>query len=304
MGADMVKLRCEDKEEGVSMKEAVLYEKLDDGKVRCNVCTHRCVIRDKARGLCRVRENRDGTLYALNYGKTAARGIDPIEKKPLYEFIPRTLSYSFSTVGCNMRCPWCQNHALAFAEEVRGYDITPETHVKTALAHGCESIAYTYSEPTIFIEYALDTMREAHLHGLKNVFVTNGTMTPEALDLILPYLDAVNVDVKAHDDDTYRRFCGTGIEQVYDTIRRMKAAGVHTEVTTLVIPGVNDSEKALTVIVKDIIDAAGTDVVWHISRFFPAYRMKDKLPTDIKTLEKARDIGREHGIRSIYLGNV
>ncbi|MBN2503827.1 MAG: AmmeMemoRadiSam system radical SAM enzyme [Bacilli bacterium] len=290
------------------MKEALLYDKLLDGSVRCNLCHHRCIIQPDKRGICRVRENRHNRLYALNYGKTIAAAIDPIEKKPLYHFLPGTKVYSFATVGCNFRCSWCQNWEISQNPErdqgVMGIDITPEEHVARALENDCPSIAYTYSEPTIFLEYALDTMKLARAAGLKNVWVTNGFMTPEALDLILPYLDAANVDYKGPDNDVYVRYCGGRAEPVVENMKRMQYGGVHLEVTTLVIPGVNDEPDQLKRLVGTLVTELGTALPWHISRFFSAWKMANVPVTPYSTLELARKIGADAGLKTIHIGNV
>ena len=290
------------------MKKALLYEKLANLQVRCDVCHHHCVIMDGHRGLCGVRENQDGTLYALNYGKTISAALDPIEKKPLYHFFPHTTIYSFATVGCNLRCSWCQNWEISQASKPQkpmiGDIMSPEEHVEWAQRYGCPSIAYTYSEPTIFLEYAWDTMKIAKEQGLKNVWVTNGYMSGAALELILPYLDAANVDLKCSDDDISMKYTGGKLMPVIDNIRTMLEHKVHVEITTLVIPGVNDTQEQLQTIVDLIVKNFGVDVPWHISRFFPAWKMKTTAITPLRTLEIARDLGLKAGIKTIHLGNV
>ena len=217
---------------------------MGDGRVKCGVCPHHCVIAEGKRGICAVRENREGTLYALNYGKAIAVAIDPIEKKPLNYFLPGTTAYSFATIGCNLRCLWCQNWAISQASKpnrlIYGEDISPDEHVRRALAAGCPSIAYTYTEPIIFVEYALDTMKLAREAGLKNIWKTAGYATKETLNAIIPYLDAVNVDLKGTDDEVYKEYCGGTAQPVLDTIIRFHESGVHLEIATLVVPGVND----------------------------------------------------------------
>lgn len=290
------------------MIRSLIQESLPDGTVRCGVCPHRCVVPEGRRGVCGVRENRGGILYALNYGLTAAAAVDPIEKKPLYHFLPGTEIYSFATVGCNLRCPWCQNWTLSQDPKpdrpVRGIPVTPEEHVRRAMEAGCPSIAYTYSEPTVFVEYALDVMKLAREKGRKNVWVTNGFLTEETLEAILPWLDAANVDFKGADDGVYRSFCGAETDPVLRILRRMKEASVHLEVTTLVVPGVNDAPRQLQEAADELVRTLGTEVPWHITRFFPAWKMKNVPPTRLSTLETARDIGRRAGIRHIHLGNV
>ncbi|SCP99349.1 AmmeMemoRadiSam system radical SAM enzyme [Anaerobium acetethylicum] len=290
------------------MKEAILYEKLENGKVKCAVCNHRCVIGEGKRGICGVRENRKGVLYALNYGMTISAANDPIEKKPLYHFLPGTMIYSFATVGCNFRCSWCQNWEISQASKparpIEGTYVTPEEHVARAIELGCPSIAYTYSEPTIFLEYALDTMKLAHEKGLKNVWVTNGYMSKETLDLIIPYLDAANVDYKGPDDGVYEKYCGGKAIHIMENLIYLQKAGIHQEITTLIVPGVNDKREQLEEIAKFVADEVGTDVPWHISRFFPNWKMMDVPITPLETLKMAEKIGKEAGLKYIHIGNV
>ncbi|WP_218150955.1 AmmeMemoRadiSam system radical SAM enzyme [Trichococcus pasteurii] len=290
------------------LKEAMLYEKLGDGRVRCGVCPHHCVIAEGKRGICAVRENREGTLYALNYGKAIAVAIDPIEKKPLNHFLPGTTAYSFATIGCNLRCLWCQNWAISQASKpdrpIYGEDISPEEHVRRALAAGCPSIAYTYTEPIIFVEYALDTMKLAREAGLKNIWKTAGYATKETLDAIIPYLDAVNVDLKGTDDEVYKEHCGGTTQPVLDTIKHFHAAGVHLEITTLVVPGVNDRIDQLERMARFIAEEVGKEVPWHVNRFFPGWKMMDTAITPMETLETAAAIGKKYGLQHVHIGNI
>ncbi|HSV92367.1 MAG TPA: AmmeMemoRadiSam system radical SAM enzyme, partial [Desulfobacterales bacterium] len=225
--------------------EALLYDRLDDNEVRCRLCGHRCVIADGKRGICRVRENRGGTLNSLVYGRLVARHVDPIEKKPLFHFLPGSLSYSIATVGCNLRCRFCQNADIAQMPADRGGAIlgeaaTPAQVVEAAGRAGCRSISYTYTEPTVFFEFALETASLARASGLRNVFVTNGYMTPEAIELLAPVLDAANVDLKGFSQKYYKGICGADLAHVQETLRRMRGAGIFVEVTTLIVPGLND----------------------------------------------------------------
>ena len=290
------------------MKEAMLYESGEDNTVRCHLCNHRCKIREGKRGICGVRENRQGTLYSLVYGKIVAEHIDPIEKKPLYNFLPGSRAYSIGTVGCNFHCKHCQNYEISQYPHARGSRIigtprTPEAIVQAAEDAGCASIAYTYTEPTIFFEFAYDTGRLAHQKGIKNVFVSNGYMSAEALDRIAPYLDAINVDLKAFSETTYKDVCGARLAPVLETIQQMKERNVWVEVTTLVIPGLNDAESELRAI-AGFVKRVGREVPWHVTAFYPTYKMTDRPPTPAATLRRAREIGLAEGLRYVYEGNV
>jgi pyruvate formate lyase activating enzyme len=289
--------------------EAYLYVPLKNGKVRCDLCSHRCVIDDGKRGRCNVRENRAGTLFTRVYGRLVAQHVDPIEKKPMFHLFPGSLSFSVATVGCNFKCQFCQNADIAQlpsdrAGMIMGDPSTPESVVRAAKRENCASIAYTYTEPTVYFEFALDTAKIAHEQGLKNIFVTNGYMTREALEMVGPYLDGANVDLKAFTDRFYRETCGATIEPVKETLRRMKGRGVFVEVTTLLIPGLNDDPGELKQLAEFLAQDLGTDTPWHISRFHPTYRLTDRPPTPAKTLLTAREIGLKAGLRYVYTGNV
>jgi len=289
--------------------EALLYEKLEDRKVRCTLCSHRCVIAEGKRGICHVRENSGGVLQSLVYGRLIARHVDPIEKKPLYHFLPGSLSYSIATVGCNFSCRFCQNADIAQLPSDRGGAIigdavTPEEVVKAAERAGCRSISYTYTEPTVFFEFALETARLANSKGIRNVFVTNGYMTAEALDMIAPVLDAANVDLKAFTRKYYKELCAAKLEHVQEALRNMKAKGVFVEVTTLIVPGLNDDPDELKALAAFLAHDLDPDTPWHISRFHPTYRLTDRPPTPVKTLRDAREIGLAAGLRYVYTGNV
>ena len=290
------------------MHEAMLYEKLPDQRVRCRLCAHRCTIADGHRGLCQVRENRQGTLHTLVYGRTISQAVDPIEKKPLYHFYPGSPSFSIATPGCNFRCDWCQNWEISQMPReqhlIGGHPATPEEIVASAQRAGCRSIAYTYTEPTVFFEYCHDTARLARAAGLANVFVTNGYMTAETLEAAQPWLDAANVDLKAFRDETYRRYTGARLQPVLDSLKKMKALGIWLEVTTLIVPGVNDDPAELKELADFLFQELGADTPWHISRFFPHYKMRQTPPTPVNTLHLAEVIGRAAGLRHIYLGNV
>ena len=288
-------------------REAMFYERLGDDIVRCNLCSHRCRIADSRRGICGVRENRNGMLYSLVYGKVAARAVDPIEKKPFFHFLPGSWAYSIATVGCNFRCGNCQNFEISQMPKDRnlilGQDVSPEEIVVAAKRNNCESIAYTYTEPTIFFEYAYDVAKVASREGIKNVFVTNGYITEEALGEIEPYLDAANIDLKSFSEDFYRKNCGARLDPVLDTIRLHKKLGIWIEITTLIIPSLNDSDENLRKI-AEFIKGVGEEIPWHISQFHPMYKLLDLPRTPIATLRRARKIGLEAGLRYVYEGNV
>lgn len=285
----------------------MLYEKLDNEDVKCSLCSHNCLIHHDKRGICGVRENRDGTLYSLVYGKVVSLNIDPIEKKPLFHFLPGSTSLSIATVGCNFRCRHCQNFEISqYPHEeklaIAGRDMTPEDIVKTAVEHGCASISYTYTEPTIFFEFAYDCAQLAKKQGIKNVFVSNGYTGPVAVRTIAPFLDANNIDLKGS-DSFYRTICGARLQPVQETIRLMKELGVWIEVTTLIIPELNDSDNDLTDI-AEFIASVDTGIPWHVSQFRPTYKLLDKPSTPVATLRRAREIGYKAGLRFVYEGNV
>lgn len=289
------------------MKEAMWYEKLEDNKVKCHLCAHRCVIREGKRGFCVVRENREGILYSLVYGKVIAEHIDPIEKKPLFHFYPGSKSFSIATVGCNFRCKHCQNYDISQMpieqKLIPGRDISPEEIVRMTVNTGCESISYTYTEPTIFGEYAYDTAKLAAKEGIKNVFVTNGYITEEALGDIAPYLHAANVDLKAFNEEFYRKVCHARLKPVLEALKLYKELGIWIEVTTLVMPNHNDSESELRQI-AEFVKSLGEETPWHISQFYPTFHLLDQPRTPVETLKKARRIGIEAGLRYVYVGNV
>ncbi len=297
------------------MKEALLYEKLSDERVRCNLCAHHCTIAPDRKGVCMVRENRAGLLYTLVYGIPLSQAVDPIEKKPLFHFYPGSTAFSIATVGCNFRCEFCQNADISQMPRdhgrIVGRQASPEQVVQAAQRYGSRSIAYTYTEPTIFFEYSYDIARLAHAGGIASVYVTNGYMTTEMLDLFQgvgdghePWLDAANVDLKAFRDATYKRVCGARLQPVLDSLKRMKELGVWVEVTTLVVPDLNDSEDELGDIAQFIASELGVEVPWHVSRFHPDYKMYDRGPTPPSALRRAYDLGRAAGLKYVYVGNM
>lgn len=289
-----------------------LYKKLGEKKVQCLICGHKCVILPGKLGICMVRENKDGILFATNYGKIIARHIDPIEKKPFFHFLPGTAAYSIAAVGCNLACKNCQNWDISQALKIHAHDkiigenLTPEEIVKKARNHNCPSIAYTYTEPTIFLEFALDTMKIAKKNGLKNVWVSNGFMTEESAKLVIPYLDANNIDIKGFSEEFYRQNCGARLQPVLDTAKLMKKSGVWVEITTLAIPGMSDSEEMFRNIAKFIKEELGAETPWHISQFSGAisWKLQDLPKTPVETLKMAYRIGKEAGLKYVYTGNV
>ncbi len=295
------------------MKQAMLWQREEGQRVRCQLCAHQCRIAEGQRGICQARENRGGVLYSLVYGRLVAQAVDPIEKKPLFHFYPGSRSYSIATMGCNFRCTFCQNadisQGLREGLGLLGRDTPPEAVVAAARDTGCQSIAYTYTEPTIFFEYSYDMGQLAHQHGIANVYVTNGYMSREMLELAAPpgeppLIDAANVDLKAFTDDFYRQQCGARLQPVLDSLKGLKARGVWLEVTTLLIPGLNDSDAELQQIASFIAQELGPETPWHVSRFHPTYRLTDRPPTPISTVLRARDIGLEAGLQYVYVGNV
>lgn len=289
------------------MKEAYLYDRLENEKVRCLLCNHNCVITEGKTGICGVRENRSGILVSLVYGKVIASHCDPIEKKPLFHFLPGSRSYSIATVGCNFRCFFCQNADISQMpsdhNRIMGQDMTPEEIVEDALNTRSASISYTYTEPTIYYELAVDTARLASFKGLKNVFVSNGYMTEQCLEDMSPDLHAANVDLKAFTDEFYKEQCGAKLEPVLRTLETMKRLGIWLEVTTLLIPGLNDSKEELKEISRFLANL-DTDIPWHISRFHPTYRLTDIPSTPPDTIQRARDLGYEAGLKYVYTGNL
>ncbi|MDD5342685.1 MAG: AmmeMemoRadiSam system radical SAM enzyme [Patescibacteria group bacterium] len=292
------------------MREAILYKKLANGAVKCEVCCHQCVIADKKRGICSVRENRNGVLYALNYGLAITSAVDPIEKKPFFHFFPGTTAFSFATLGCNFRCDNCQNWQISQGSKlgnnsIAGELLSPEIIVKQAQASNCSSVAYTYTEPTIFIEYALETMKLARRAGLKNVWVSNGFFSEASFIKILPYLDAINIDLKFFDDRKYQQYCGGRLQPILDNIVRSKKAGVWTEITTLAIPSLSDDDAMFQNIAKFIKEKVGADVPWHISVFAPeiSYKLQEFNVTPVKTLERAASLAQKAGLKHVYAGN-
>lgn len=291
------------------MKEASFYERLDDKKVHCHLCRHNCLIADGQRGICSVRENSGGTLYSLVYGMPIAWHVDPIEKKPLFHFFPGSRAFSIATAGCNFQCLHCQNHEISQIPKDQktipgGRPMAPADVVAQAVADQCTSISHTYTEPTIFYEYAFDIAREASEKGIYNNFVTNGYIEEEPLKAIKPFLAAANIDLKGFSESFYRKVCKADLTKVLATIRAYKALDIWIELTTLIIPGYNDDPDELTAIARFIKTDLGAETPWHVSAFYPTYRLTDAPPTDPRTLVRAREIGVAEGLRYVYVGNI
>ncbi|MFZ5764868.1 MAG: AmmeMemoRadiSam system radical SAM enzyme [Thermodesulfobacteriota bacterium] len=290
------------------MHEARLYHTGENKEVICDLCSHGCHIKEGKRGTCRVRENHNGTLSTLVYGRLVAENIDPIEKKPLFHLLPGSRSYSISTVGCNFRCLHCQNYQISQYPrlnngEITGHHSSPAEVVAAAERTGCRSISHTYVEPTIFYEFAYDCCALAHDKGIKNVFVSNGYMSAATTRQLAPLLDAINIDIKAFTEKFYKEVCGARLQPVLETVRLMRELGVWVEVTTLIIPGWNDSDGELGNIARFIreVDPA---MPWHVTAFYPTYQMTDREPTPVATLRRAREIGLAEGLRFVYEGNI
>lgn len=288
------------------IKDAILWEPLADNKIRCFACSYRCIIPLDKLGHCRTRKNIDNKLRTLIYGTVTSVASDPIEKKPLYHFYPGSYSYSMGSVGCNFTCEHCQNWTISQTdiEQVYTLDIMPEDAVSNAIENRCKSISWTYNEPSIWIEFTSDTARLCHEKDIKTVYVTNGYATTEHLEVMRGLLDAYRVDIKAFDKKFYNKVCGAKLDPVLESSRMAKDMGMHVEVVTLVIPGMNDSAEEITGLSKWIVDNLGHDTPVHFTRFHPMYQMDNLAPTPTATLERAYDIARDQGIKYVYLGNV
>lgn len=286
-------------------KECTLYKSEKNNKVKCLACNHYCIISKGKTGVCSVRKNINGKLFLLVYGKIASMNVDPIEKKPLYHFLPGSSAYSIGTVGCNFSCSFCQNFDISQKSKegiIFGKDVTPEEVVDSAVKTGCKSIAYTYNEPIIFSEFIYECAKLAHLKGLKNIMVTNGYWSFESFDYLKDLIDAVNIDLKG-DEEFYKKYCGGKLQPVLDTIKRCYENKIHVEITTLLMNSLNDSDESLKKISLFIANL-DKNIPWHISRFFPHYKMIDKKITSKKSLEKAYKIGKKAGLTNVYLGNI
>lgn len=288
--------------------ESKLYQKLKENKVKCETCEQKCALAPGDFGLCGVRKNEEGTLRVLNYGKAISLSVDPIEKKPLYHFLPGSRSFSVATVGCNFSCDFCQNASIsqihAQERKLPGKKRSPKEIVKKAKENGCESIAYTYTEPTIFFEYALDIMKEAKKKGLKNVWVTNGYMSKKTLAKISPYLDGAAVDLKSFSNDFYQKRCKATLKPVVRNLKEIKKKDIWLEVITLIVPDENDTSEEIKSIAEFIKEKLGASTPWHLSRFRPAHKMKNKSPTKPEKIKQAYQAGKEAGLKYVYAANV
>ncbi|MFT7879103.1 MAG: AmmeMemoRadiSam system radical SAM enzyme [Sulfurimonas sp.] len=280
-------------------------EEKEKERIICLLCRHSCSLREGKVGMCGVNKNVDGELKNLVYGHPVAVHIDPVEKKPIYHLLPGSSALSFGTVGCNFRCPFCQNWGISQEKNINeNINVSPEEMVELALEEGCDAIAYTYNEPTIFYPYAKDVGLLAKKKGLKNIFVSNGFETPEIIQDMAGWIDAANIDLKSWDADYYRKVLKGGLEEVKDTLRRMVNEGIWVEVTTLLIEGENDSDQDIKEMAEFIVNDLGPQVPWHLSAFHPDYKMMDHDTTKLKTLQRAKQIGEAAGLYYIYLGNV
>jgi len=287
---------------------AWLSKKLSSGKIVCQACAHSCKMEEGEYGICGIRKVQNGELTLLTYGLAAAVNIDPVEKKPMFNFLPNTKAFSFGTVGCNLSCKFCQNFDISqYPQEhehrVFGKELPPERIVELALENECKSIAYTYNEPIVFFEYTYDTAKLAHEKGLKNIYVTSGYETHKALDLLAPYIDGMNIDIKGFTEEFYRDICGAKLKPVLECVKYAHKKGIWVEITTLLIPGKNDSDEEIRNIAKFIAEVDPT-MPWHLSAFHPMYKMLDVPSTPLSTLRRAYEIGKEEGLKYIYVGNI
>ncbi|OWT33482.1 AmmeMemoRadiSam system radical SAM enzyme [Methanobrevibacter sp. 87.7] len=286
--------------------ESILYNKLDDNKVKCNICNHRCVIPQNHSGYCNLRENIDGILYFNNYGILSLLNIDPIEKKPLYHFLPSSLAYSVGGFSCNMSCLACQNYMISQESYNKNIaiEISPEDIVKNAINHNCSSIAYTYNEPTVSLEYVLDIASIACENNIKNLFISNAYMTSETLEYILPYIDAFNIDLKFIEDSLYKKVCNAKIDRVLENLKIINESNTHLEITNLLIDNLNDSKEDIEKLVNFILNELSNDIPLHFSRSFPYFKMMDIEPTKKSRMINSYNIAKDMGMEYVYLGNI
>lgn len=285
--------------------ESILYENLEDNKIKCDICSHKCIINENQYGFCSTRKNINKKLYSCNFAAISSQGIDPIEKKPLYHFLPGSLTYSLGGFGCNMRCLNCQNYIISqnFDKNEKTIEIPPNTVVKNAINNSCRSIAWTYNEPTMYLEYILETASISHKNNLKNVYVSNGYMSEEALDLLVPKIDAFNIDLKSMSNKFYKKICQANIDPILDNLKSICRNNKHLEITNLIINDFNDFDDSIIDLIRFISSELGKDVPLHFSRFFPYYKMDDISSTDIEKLKKVKKMAIEEGIKYVYIRN-
>lgn len=286
--------------------QARYYQKLDEETIQCNLCPRRCQLKNWMRGFCRAREHRNGKHYTLVYGNPTAVHIDPIEKKPLFHFLPSTMVFSIATAGCNFRCKYCQNWQISQfrPEETVNLWLPPEEVVARTLKYKCPTIAYTYTEPSIFFEYMIDTAKLAQRKGIKNVYHSNGSLNPEPVEELSSYLEGANIDLKGFAQEFYSKVCEGFLETVKNTIKILKKRGVHVELTNLIVPTLNDDMEMIKEMCRWIRDEVSKDTPLHFSRFFPTFKLKNLPPTPVPTLEKAREVALSEGLEYVYIGNV
>ena len=300
----MINYICKGK---IMIQTAWLSKKLQSGKILCEACSQVCTLQEGEYGVCSVRQVQDGELKLLVYGKVAAANIDPIEKKPMFHFLPQSKALSMGTVGCNFSCKFCQNHTISqYPQEnnnqIIGDELSPKKIVELTLQNRCESIAYTYNEPVIFFEYTYDIAKLAHENEIKNIYVTSGYETNKAIDLLEPYIDGMNIDLKSFSNEFYKNICGAKLKPVLECIKYAHSKNIWIEITTLLIPNQNDSEEEIREIAKFIV-SVDKSIPWHISAFHPMYKMQDIQRTPSKTLYKAHNIAKEEGLEYVFIGN-
>jgi len=294
------------KQSNEALHQAKFYEKLSNGIVQCGLCPNRCILSEKQIGLCKARQNINGELYTLNYGKVSTQHIDPIEKKPFFHVLPGATAYSIATTGCNMRCSFCQNWQISqvFPWEVKSVEMTSEQVVDDALKNGNKIIAFTYNEPTVFYEYMFDVAKLAHEKGLKTAVVSSGYINVEPLKELLPHIDAYKIDLKSFKEEFYQKFTGGHLASVLEAMKIIKEKGVWLEIVNLLVPGENDSEEEIRDMAKWIKENLGDDVPLHFSAFHPDYKLQNLPPTPSETLIRARQIAMEEGLKFVYTGNI
>ena len=290
------------------LQKAWLSKQLLSGKVLCEACSQACVLGEGEYGVCSVRQVENGELKLLVYGLAAAVNVDPVEKKPMFHFLPKSRAFSVGTVGCNLSCKFCQNYEISqypkeHNREIVGHELPPERIVELAQENGCDSIAYTYNEPIVFFEYTYDTAKLAHEKGIKNIYVTSGYETHKAIDLLEPYIDGMNIDIKSFSNEFYKEICGARLKPVLDAVTYAHEKGIWVEITTLLIEGKNDSDEEIRSIAK-FIASIDTSIPWHLSAFHPTYKMLDISRTSESSLLRAYKIGQEEGLKYLYIGNI